>query len=233
MKNIFGLLLIAFFWMSEAFAYVPPPSFILARSIKDRKGLRSLEWTARITDTKSQIAFREHLRIDFPSGRAVAHYYGPADETWGTHEVDPSTLSRLGRFWITVGLDPNGGRVRSALSTLGVLPEETTESKLIRTGKSIAWGWGEQARVLFGKDSFLPTGYFNPSDSGSESIQFENFMLAGNQLQVPKGVVVSAGASTYRFEIRSVKVDVPAKSTATHPGKIEPSTVKGWVTLVR
>ena len=123
--------------------------------------------------------------------------------------------------------------MRSALSELGVLPEEAAETKLVRIGKSIAWGWGEQARILFGKDSFLPAGYSVRSDAGAESLQVEGFMLAGNQLQVPKTVDVSSGSGTYRFEIRSVKVDVPNKSVPGSQGKSENAWVKGWVTLVR
>ncbi len=233
MKKLLGILLLGFFSVSDASAYTPPPSFILARSIKDRKGLRSIEWTARITDTKSQVTFKEQLRIEYPSGRLFASYSGPSDEPWGSHEADPSTLSRLGRFWITAGLDPNGARVKSALSELGVLPEESSESKLTRVGKSIAWTWGEQSRVLFAKDSFLPIGYSSRPDAGSESIQVESFMLAGNQLQVPKGVQVTAGSASYRFEVRSVKVDVPNKSAPFSQGKTDNAWVKGWVTLVR
>jgi hypothetical protein len=233
MKTWVGFLLLVSLSVSEAVAYSPPPAFILSRALKDRKGLRSIEWSARITDTKSQLAFKEHLRVEFPSGRVFATYSGPSDEPWGSHEADPSTLSRLGRFWITVGLDPNGVRVRAALSELGVLPEETTESKLIRIGKSVAWSWGEQTRVLFGKDTFLPMGYFSRSDSGPESVQIDNFMLSGNQLQIPKSVGVTAGASGYRFEIRSVKVDVPNKAAPVPQGKTEIASVKGWVALVR
>ncbi len=233
MNKLIGFLILSFFPVLEAVAYSPPPAFILARSIKDRKGLRSIEWSARITDTKSQAFFKEQLRVEFPSGRLIATYSGPSDEPLGSHEADPSTLSRLGRFWITVGLDPNGARVRSALSELGVLPEENLESKLIRIGKSIAWGWGEQQRVLFGKDTFLPTGYFSRTDAGLESVQVESFMLSGNQLQVPKTVDVSSGANTYRFEIRSVKVDVSNKSASASQGRPENTSVKGWVTLVR
>jgi hypothetical protein len=233
MKKLVGLLLFGALSMSEAVAYSPPPAFILARALKDRKGLRSIEWSARITDTKSQAVFKEHLRVDFPSGRILATYSGPSDEPWGSHEADPSSLSRLGRFWITVGLDPSGARVRSALSELGVLPDEATESKLIRIGKSVTWGWGGEMRILFGKDSFLPTGYFSRPDPGTESVQTENFVLSGNQLQVPKTVVVTTGTSSYRFEIRSVKVDVPNKVAPAAQGKSDHALVKGWVTLVR
>lgn len=226
-------LLVSLFFAQEALAYSPPPSFIVGRAIKERKGLRSIEWIARITEVRSQISFKEHLRIEFPSGRMVANYSGPSDESWGSHESDSSALSRLGRFWISVGLDPNGARVKAALSELGVLPEETAESKLLREGKSVTWTWGDGAKILFGKDTFLPVGYSGRSEQGAEGLRFESFMLAGNHLQIPKAGAVTAGAANYRFEIRSVKVDAPSKGFTAAPVRVEAPPAKGWVSLVR
>ena len=220
-------------WPTLASAYAPPPEFIVSRSIKERKSLRSVEWIARITDMKTQTAFKEYLRVEFPSGRLLAAYSGLSDEPYGLHEADSAALSRLGRFWMIVTLDSGGARVRSALSELGVLPGDTSESKLFRSGKSVMWGWGDAVRVFFGKDTFLPMGYSSRSESGSDSLSFESFMLAGNQLQVPKFAAVISGALSYRFEIRSVKVDVSAKAAPVATTRVEVPQVKGWVSLVR
>jgi hypothetical protein len=233
MRSLAWIFIAISFHTPRAEAYSPPSDFIVSRSIKERKTFRSIEWSARITDNKTQSAFKEHVRVEFPSGRMVATYSGLSDEPMGVHEADLSSVSRLGRFWIGVALEPNGARVRSSLSELGVLPGEATESKLVRTGKSLMWGWGEGARVLFGKDTFLASGYMNRADGESDSLIFESFMLAGNQLQVPKIATVTSEGFSYRFEIRTVKVDVPNKAPPASAARVDSPLVKGWVKLVR
>jgi hypothetical protein len=101
----------------------------------------------------------------------------------------------------------------------------------------VTWSWGDGAKILFGKDTFLPTAYASREEQGgargAESIRFESFMLAGNQLQVPKAGAVTAGTAHYRFEIRSVKVDASSKGFTAAPVRVEAPPAKGWVSLVR
>ena len=230
--RIAAVLVPILFLLPDASAYAPPAGFVLGRVLKDRKGLKSLEWTARVTDPRTSTTFKEMLRVDFGSGRFIATYSTVSDEPLGSHSGDLAGLSRSGRFWLGVGLDPSATRFKAALSALGVLPEEGQESKLLRIGQQPAWGWGESPRVLFTKDDCRPLAYV-AEGSPEESIRFDAFSLSGNALQVPKSVRILKGpVEQFRFELRSVKTEVQGKSVLTdHP--IENPAVREWVSLVR
>jgi hypothetical protein len=215
--------------LSVSNAYSPPAHFVLSRSIKERKGLRSVEWGGKITDQRTKTVFKESMRIDFASGRVVLQYFTPSDEPMGGMQTDLGSLSKLGRFWLTVTLDPNSQRVRAALEALGVLPGEETETRLQRIDANVAWSYGDAAKILFLKDEFRPLAYLGTE----ERVVFESYLLSGKSLQVPKSVRI--GPSTgewYRFELKSVKVDVPQKGAwPTTP--VEAPQVKEWISLVR
>jgi hypothetical protein len=221
--------LLSFPAVSVSSAYSPPAPFVVSRSIRERKGLRSVEWGGKVTDQRTKSVFKESMRIDFASGKIGLQYFSPSDEPLGGVQTDLGSLSKLGRFWLTVTLDPNIQRVRAALEALGVLPGEETETRLQRIDANVAWSYGDAAKILFLKDEFRPLAYLGTE----ERVVFESFLLSGKALQVPKAVRI--GPSTgewYRFELKSVKVDVPQKgSWATTP--VEAPQVKEWISLVR
>jgi hypothetical protein len=227
------LILISFFLTSTAMAYVPPASFILTHALKDRKGLSSVEWSAKVTQLKSQAVFKENLRVDFASGRIQIQYLSPNDEVLGGIHTTLNELHGLGKVWLLIGMDPNSARVRNALTEMSLLPKLDTEARLTREGSRVAWTWGSGALIHFLKDEFYPISYESGSAPTDDQIVFESFASTGAQVHVPKSVKIRAESiDAYRFDLKSVKVDVASKTNYPQ-GPINSIAVKEWVSLVR
>jgi hypothetical protein len=226
--------LLFFFFSLPALAYLPPAGFVLGHSVTERAGLKSLEWTAKITDLKNRSAFKETLKLDFVAGKMSAVYQSPTEEPLGTIQGPIALINKLGRFWLCVSLDPNIARVKSALETLRVLPAEVEETRLDRIGNQIAWVWGVDALIGFEKDEFTPLIYRETQDPKSDSILFQGFAIASANSKVPKNVIVHAkGEDLFTFELKSIKTDArPGKEKIAGPAPQLPS-VKEWISLVR
>ncbi len=228
------LLLPLFFISSAAFAYLPPAGFVLGHSVTERAGLKSLEWTARVTDLKNRSVFKEVLKLDFIAGKLSATYLSPTDEPLGAIEGPIHLINKLGRFWLCVSLDPNIARVKSALETLKVLPAEVEETRLERVGNQIAWVWGVDSLIGFEKDEFTPLLYRESQDVKSDSVLFQGFAMAAANSKVPKNVLVHAkGEDLFSFELKSIKTNgLQGKEKPTGPAPQLPA-VREWISLVR
>lgn len=232
--NVMVLLILGIFTLADARAYSPPAPFVVSRALKERKGLRGIEWTAKVVDSRTQSGFKETLRFDFQTGRGLAQYVSLSDEPLGSHVLESTALSKLGKFWIGIALDPNGARVRAALAELGLLPEDLQMTKLVRLGRQVAWEWGEGSRILFLKDEFRPLALFLKDAEALSSLQFDAFSLAGSSAQVPRSVRILRGSSElFRFELKTTKTD---GGGARHPPaapRVDLPLLREWVSLVR
>jgi hypothetical protein len=217
-----------------AFAYLPPAGFVLGHAVTERAGLKSLEWSAKITDLKNRSVFKETMRLDFVAGKMSAVYQSPTDEPLGAIQGPISLINKLGRFWLCVSLDPNIARVKSALESLRVLPSEAEETRLDRIGNQIAWVWGVDALIGFEKDEFTPLIYRESEDPKSDSVLFQGFAIASANSKVPKNVILHAkGEDLFTFELKSIKTDsLPGKEKITGPAPQLPA-LKEWISLVR
>ncbi|MBU6153617.1 MAG: hypothetical protein KGP28_04880 [Bdellovibrionales bacterium] len=228
------LVLMIFFFASPANAYLPPAGFVLGHAVTDRAGLKSLEWTAKVTDLKNRAAFKEVLRLDFISGKISASYQSPTDEALGGIQGPISLLNKLGRFWLCVSLDPNIARVKAALETLRVLPGETEETRLERVGNQIAWMWGVDALIGFEKDEFTPLIYRENADPKADAIIFQGFAIAAANSKVPRNVLVRVkDEDLFSFELKSIKTDSPAIKEKISIAAPQLPSVKEWISLVR
>jgi hypothetical protein len=226
---IFCMLLTA----STALAYVPPAAWILKQSIKDRSGLGSLEWTAKVTDLKTQTVFKEVLRADFRAGKLYIKYLTPADEAIGGYQIEFENLQSFGKVWFEALMDPDMGRVRAALTNLHVLPDVGTEAKLTRQGKLTAWSWGSGPMIHFLKDEFYVVGYQSTQEPKSDRLVFDAFASTGVQARVPRNARIQiGGVDTFSFELKSVKMAPTAKFTFI-PAQSPSQAVREWVALVR
>jgi hypothetical protein len=231
-----ALLLSVLLVSSTANAYLPPAGFVLGHAVTARAGLKSLEWTAKVTDLKNRAVFKETLRLDFVAGKVSASYQSPTDEPLGSIQGPIALINKLGRFWLCVSLDPNIARVKSALETLHVLPAEAEEARLERIGSQVAWAWGVDALIGFEKDEFSPLIYRETLDPKSDSVQFQGFAIASANSRVPRNVLVrSKGEDAFSFELKSIKTDSPAPKEKEKIAGAAPQlpSVKDWVSLVR
>ncbi len=230
-----ALMIAIIFMAAPAHAYLPPAGFVLGHSVTERAGLKSLEWTAKITELKSHSVFKEILRLDFVSGKMSASFQSPSDEPLGSIQGPIALINKLGRFWLCVSLDPNIARVKSALETLRVLPAEMEETRLDRIGSQIAWVWGVDALIGFEKDEFTPLIYRETQDSKGDSVLFQGFAIAAANSKVPKNVMIHVrGEDLFSFELKSIKTDALAPAKEKAPGSApQLPAIKEWISLVR
>ncbi len=219
--------------ISSAWAYVPPAGFVLGHTVSQRSGLKSIEWTAKVTDLNSKSVFKEALRIDFQSGKVTAIYSSPSDEPLGSIQTSIASLHRLGKFWLGISLDPSMSRVKEALLELNVLPAEGEEAKLGRSKGKPVWFWGNESRIEFEKDEFNPISYQGGADATSDGVFFDGFAIASAKAKAPKLVRVRTQTfDTYQFELKSIKTDSPLKEKM-QASTLQQAAVKEWVSLVR
>ena len=229
---------------SSALAYVPQAGFVLNHALGERSGLKNLEWTAKITNHYSKLknpeegdsVFKETLRVDFTTGKVQMTFTSPSDQPLGAVQTTLAKLSRFGKFWLVVSLDPNSSRVKSALEDLLILPTSDQEARLSRVNGKVTWGWGSSgdpvSEVDFEKDEFLPLRF--QSGQELEGVVFESFAMASATAKVPKtaGVRLSGVSRAFEFELKSIKTDSPAKEKFGE-SPLESSGIKDWIKLVR
>jgi hypothetical protein len=225
--------LLALLFSTQASAYVPPVSFIISEAMKSHESIKTIVMEGKITDLRNQMVLNEVLRIDFTSGHLSASY--SSDKTpEGSYDSTMSGIHRLGKFWITLGMDPSSVRFRQALSELNAMPTEKTEAKLWRVGSTVTWMWGEAPVVQFVKDDFLPADYLSggAGPSGQE-ILINEYTSSASSTRVPKTVFIKfQGKEVYRFDVKSVKINQALKLQASG-NTLKSSMAKDWVTLVR
>ncbi len=240
----FACALLVFLIPVAARAYLPPAGFVMNHAVGMRAGLKSIEWTAKLTRRGMPEAgtegggsgFQETLRVEYTTGKVQISFRSPTDQPLGAIQTTLAKLSPLGRFWLVVALDPNLTRVRSALEGLEILPASGQEVRLSRVEGKTAWSWGGAgdpvSEVDIEKDEFTPLGY--RSGRGAGGMVVRSVAFAGASAKVPKHVSVQPAGRTdgFDFELKSVKTDgVPEKkfveSAVTLP------VIKEWIQLVR
>jgi hypothetical protein len=234
MNILFAAILSLSFVSVSALAYVPPVSFILSEASKSHETVKTLVMEGKITDLRSNTAIREVLRLDFTTGRLSAAYF-TENEPEGVYDSTVKDIHRLGKFWITLGMDPSQARFKQALQELNALPSnEKTEAKLWRIGNNVTWLWGEDPAVQFFKDDFLPAAYATGGvgPTGQE-IAVAEYTSSASSVRVPKTVSIKfQGKEIYRYEVKSVKLNQTLKfNQAASP--LKSVIAKDWVTLVR
>ena len=225
---------LSFQFSISAFAYVPPVSFILSEAEKAHDAVKTIVMEGIVTDLRNQTSLRELVRIDFVTGNlSVAYFNG--NEPEGTYESHVKDIHRLGKFWITLGIDPSAARFKQALQELNALPTEKTEAILNRMGDVVTWSWGEDPVVQFVKDDFFPADYLSGGKgTSSEEILISEYTSPSSSVRVPKTVILKfKGKDTYRFDVKSVKINQVLKFTANAGNTLKSPLAKDWVTLVR
>ncbi|NDG84892.1 MAG: hypothetical protein EBX52_07630 [Proteobacteria bacterium] len=239
-----GLVLIALFFCPLAQAYLPPAGFVLNHAVGERSGLKSIEWTAKVTrhapsgTSEEEIvsSFKETLRVDYVTGKVQISFSSPSDQPLGAIQVPVTKLSPFGRFWLVVSLDPNLSRVKSALEELQILPAHEQEVRLNRVGGKVAWTWGSQtepvSEVDFQKDEFTPLRY--QSGRLRDGVSFQSIAIAGASAKVPKQASVRFDGrnNVFDFELKSVKADAASEKKFVETPVTLPG-IKEWIKLVR
>jgi len=236
--------LFTFLIPAAAHAYLPPAGFVLSHAVGERSGLKSIEWTAKVTRHGAQGAeddahvsgFKETLRVDYATGTVRMSFSSPSDQPLGSFQTTLDRLSPIGRFWLVVALDPNFSRVKTALEELQLLPAPEQEARLTRSGDKVAWTWGKDtdpvSEVDFQKDEFTPLAY--RSGLKRDGVSFDSVAIAGASAKVPRQVSVrfEGRNNAWDFELKSVKTDAPAeKNPASAPVTLP--GIKEWIKLVR
>jgi hypothetical protein len=227
--SLFALSLIG----STAFAYIPPISFILSEAAKSHEGIKTIVMEGKITDLKTNATLKEMLHVDFSSGRLHVAYFNDV-EPEGAYDSTVKDVHHLGKFWM-LGMDPSSARFRQALAELNVLPNnDKVEAKLSRSSGEVTWAWGEDPKVQFVKDDFLPADYITGESSpASQEILISDYTSSASSTRVPKTVVLRfQGKDTYRFEVKNVKINSVLKFQAP-ADTLKSAMAKDWVTLVR
>ncbi len=235
MKRRSGIWLSLGVFLSLSSAATPiPASFVLNHALKNHEGLKSILVEGKITDLRSSETFRETLKIDFLSGKVSVSYHGGAqDESWGGFDTQLKSVHRLGKFWLGLGLDPNGARFKDALSELNLVPKENEETKLSRIGTQVTWSYGDDSEVDFLKDEFVPVHYRSEKGAGADEVFISDFVPTDLDLKVPKKLMVKLkDKDAYRFELTDFKVNQTViKGQQSHP--VTQATAKEWLMLVR
>jgi hypothetical protein len=257
-----ALLFLFLFFAHSAHAYLPGADFVVSHAVSERAGLKSLEWSARITASAdasggntvdsavgsvvpvpspaamtASVMFRENLRVDFTTGKVRISYFSPSDEPMGMIETTLARLSPFGRFWLVVALDPDAVRVRAALGELRVPPRTNQEVRLSRIDQKVTWGWTSQgdpvAEIEFQKDEFVPLRY--REGLNLDGVTVRSIAIPGATAKVPKLVEIRHRGRdrAYQFELKSIKADTPEKKEKFEASPVESSAVREWVQLVR
>lgn len=210
-----------------AWSYIPDPQFILARMMKAREGLKTIELVAEIKDAQKPNVLQETLRLDFVNGR----YSVSINEAEGAvHALKTDKLTELkglGQAWIEMAYDPSEFRSREALQVNNVWPEKV-ETKLIRDSGKVYWSWGEDRQIRIEKDQFVWAGFSDDK---------KNEILVREQARFPRVIAVRiAGQDRFTYTLKGFKINTPMKWNSVsnvNPPEAPQSSVKEWVELVR
>jgi hypothetical protein len=236
--------LLGFFIGTHAMAYVPQAGFVLNHALTERSGLKSIEWTAKISNHYSKVVnseesdsvFKESLRVDYGTGKVQISFSSPSDQPLGSIQTTLAKLSRFGKFWLVVSLDPNSSRVKSALEELHILPAADQEVRFSRVNGKVTWNWGSAgdpvSEVDFEKDEFLPIRFQMGQES--DGVLFQSFAMASSTAKVPKAVDVRmlGQSRMFEFELKSIKTDPPVKEKFVE-SPVSNAGIKDWIKLVR
>jgi hypothetical protein len=211
-----------------AFAYIPPASFILERTLKAREGLKALEMVFEVQDLARNQKFNETLRLDFLTGR----FWSVVTEPEGALSLSKfgsiRDLNPLGRSWITFAYEPSETRFREWAGSLKLWPTDKTETKLVREDGRVRWAWGLDQQLGIEKDLFVFGGY---QDSSKNKISVKD------QARFPRVILFqSRGTDRFTATLRSFKINTPVKWNTQQPVApqgVLADAVSEWVDLVR
>lgn len=232
--TLLTVFLIHFLFVTEVQAYVPPATFIESESMKLHNTLKNITLDGVVNDLRTQpeTHYKESLHLDFLTGKLTATYVSDS-EPLGTYEGSVKEIHRLGKFLITLSMDPSDNRFRQAMAELNIVPTEKTEVSLERIGHLTTWKWGTNPSVQFLKDEFLPTDYQSGTGQTAEEVFVAEYTSSASAIRVPKSAILKLqGKDAFRYTVKAVRVNQSNKFVA-NPFALKSPSAKDWVTLVR
>ena len=231
MKKIFQFSVLIFAALSlPAHAYVPPPSFIINKMVKDRGALKNIEIVGKVTQLKSHITFKEITKIDFSSGKVHSQYVGEAGENLGEVSLKLNQSHPLGLAWLGVGMSSSSAVVNSFLEQLGLSLTQSPEAKLKRIQTHPVWEVGDHSVMKIDKDQFVLLGFDENHQNGFEA---DATSVVGTNVRILKSIRFKKDAiEQYTYELQESKVNQKTISTAGNIKNAPQALVQGWIELV-